>query len=46
MTRKVQMAATIWFLVKALKKRPIATNIIPRVVRPIESERNGPRSNR
>ncbi len=38
-------AAMIWFLVRALKKSPIATNIIPNVVSPIDSVATGPRSN-
>ena len=43
-TAKVQMAAMIWFRVRALKKRPIATNIIPMVVRPRLKASSGPGS--
>ncbi len=42
----VRTAAMIWFRVNELKNRPIATNIIPIVVRPTPSEITGPRSKR
>ena len=43
-TTNVQIAATIWLRVSVLKNSPIATNIIPIVVRPRPERRSGPTS--